>query len=55
MKTSTKIKRAMHVLLVSTLIITSVIMTRNTVRNIKYMYGQEPGGKGFTCFFDMIQ
>jgi hypothetical protein len=54
MKTST-LKNAVQVLMVSALIITSTLITKNIIKNIKHLYGIESAGSGMTCFFDMIQ
>jgi hypothetical protein len=55
MKTSINLKRVLHAIIVVTVIISSVVITKNIVRNIKHLYGLEAAGKGVTCFFDMIQ
>lgn len=49
------LKRIAHAIIVVTLIVASVAITRNIVRNIKHLYGLEAAGNGMTCFFDMIQ
>lgn len=54
MKTTT-LKTTLNILLVCALIISTVIITRNLIHNIKYLYGLESTGKGTVCFFDMIQ
>lgn len=55
MKTIIHFKKALQVIMVCTTIVASVIITRNIVKNIKYLYGMEAAGSGTTCFFDMIQ
>lgn len=54
MKTST-FKKVFHVAIVCTVILTSTIITKNLIKNIKHLYGLESAGNGVTCFFDMIQ
>lgn len=54
MKTTT-LKKAFHFIMVSAVVITSILITRNVIENIKHLYGLEPDGKCITCFFDMIQ
>ncbi len=54
MKT-TSVNRAFQITMVCALIITSTIITKNIIHNIKHLYGLEENGKAITCFFDMIQ
>lgn len=55
MKSSINLKRIVHVTVVTTLLIASVVITKNIVKNVKYLYGLEAAGSGTACFFDMIQ
>lgn len=55
MKTSINLKRIAHAIIVVTVIVSSVVITKNIVRNIKHLYGLEAAGNGVACFFDMIQ
>ena len=55
MKTTINLKRVAHAIIVVTLIISSVVITKTIVKNIKHLYGLEAAGNGMTCFFDMIQ
>jgi hypothetical protein len=55
MKTTIRIKKALQLIMVGTIIIASVVTTKNIVKNIKYLYGLEAAGSGTTCFFDLIQ
>lgn len=54
MKTST-FKKVFHVVIVFTVILTSTLITKNMIKNIKHLYGLESEGSGTACFFDMIQ
>jgi hypothetical protein len=54
MKTTT-LKTGFHIVMISAFIITSIIVTKNVIQNIKHLYGLEANGKAITCFFDMIQ
>ena len=54
MKTST-IKKVFQVVIVCTVILTSTIITKNMINNIKHLYGLESAGNGITCFFDILQ
>lgn len=48
-------KKAMYALMVAVLIIATVVITKNIIHNIKYLYGLESSGSGTRCFFDLIQ
>jgi hypothetical protein len=50
-----KLKNALQVLMICALIITTVIITKNIIHNVKHLYGLESSGSGMTCFFDMIR
>jgi len=50
-----QLKKAMYALIVAILIVATVVITKNVIHNIKYLYGLESSGKGTACFFDMIQ
>ncbi len=54
MKTIT-LKHVLQIVMISALILTTVIITKNIIHNVKYLYGLQPVGSGMTCFFDMIQ
>jgi len=54
MKTTT-LKTTFHIIMVCALIVATVVITKNLIRNVKYLYGLEPSGSGMACFFDMIQ
>lgn len=54
MKTTT-LKKGFHIIMISAFIITSIVITKNVIGNIKHLYGLETNGKAITCFFDMIQ
>jgi hypothetical protein len=54
MKTTT-LKSVFHIIMITALIITILIITKNIIHNVKYLYGLEPSGSGMICFFDMIQ
>ncbi|MBI3519765.1 MAG: hypothetical protein HY062_10465 [Bacteroidetes bacterium] len=54
MKTRT-LKNVLHITLVCTVIIASILITKSIIHNVKYLYGLEPAGSGTTCFFDFIQ
>jgi len=54
MKT-TSLKTIFHIIMVCALIVTTVVITKNIIYNVKYLYGLEPAGSGMTCFFDIIQ
>ena len=49
------LKNALQVLMISALITTTIIISKNIIHNVKYLYGIETVGSGMTCFFDMIQ
>jgi len=48
-------KNALQIIMITALIVTTVIITKNIIHNVKYLYGLESAGSGMTCFFDMIQ
>lgn len=48
-------KTIIHIIMVCAIIITTVVITKNIIHNVKYLYGLEPSGSGMICFFDMIQ
>lgn len=50
-----QLKKAMYALIVTTLIVATVVITKNIIHNIKYLYGLESSGSGTAFFFDMIQ
>lgn len=52
---SITLKKIIHIAMVSSVIIASIMITKNSIHNVKYLYGLEPTGSGVTCFFDMIQ
>ncbi len=55
MKT-TILKKAIHIVMFCLLILTTVIITKVTITNIKYLYGSEKDTSNIlTCFCDLIQ
>lgn len=53
MKTTT-LKFVSHIIMITALIITIVIITKNLIHNVKHLYSLEIPGSGTVCFFDMI-
>lgn len=54
MKT-TALKKAIHITLFCIMLIATIIITKNTVRNVKNLYGQEKAtNTAMTCFADLI-
>ena len=54
MKT-TILKKAIHISLFCTMLIATIIITKNTVKNIKHLYGSEKTtNSAMTCFTDLI-
>ncbi len=54
MKTTT-LKKAIHISLFCMMLITTIIITKNTVKNIKQLYGSEKStNTAMTCFTDLI-
>ena len=54
MKTTT-LKNAMHITLFCVMLIATIIITINTVKNIKQLYGREKlTNNAMTCFTDLI-
>lgn len=49
------LKSTFQIVMICALIITTVVLTKNLIHNVKHLYGIELSGKGTTCFFDMIQ
>lgn len=49
------LKKAMHITLFCMVVLASVIITKNAIRNIKNLYGQEKAtNTAMTCFTDLI-
>ena len=49
------LKQSIHLLLVCLALIATIIITKNTVRNIKQLYGFEKSNHtAMTCFSDLI-
>lgn len=55
MKTTINIKKAFQLIIVATLIVSSVIITRNMIRNVKQQYSMLPAGSGKAFFYGIIQ
>jgi len=55
MKTTTPIKKTMQAIMVTVLIVSSVIITKNIIHHIKYLYSLQPAGMGLSCFLNMMQ
>lgn len=54
MKT-TSLKKAIHITLFCTMLIATVIIAKNTIKNIKQLYGSEKSSNtAMTCFTDLI-
>lgn len=54
MKTTT-LKKAIHISLFCSMLIATVIITKNTVKNIKQLYGSEKANyTAMSCFTDLI-
>lgn len=54
MKT-TSLKKAIHITLFCTMLIATIIITKNTIKNIKQLYGSEKASNtATTCFTDLI-
>lgn len=52
---TTPFKKVFHVFIISIVILTSTIVTKNVILKIKHLYSLESAGNGISCFFDMIQ
>ncbi len=50
-----QIKKAMQVITVTAIIISSFVITKNIINNVKYLYSLQPAGIGLSCFYDMMQ
>jgi hypothetical protein len=54
MKTIT-LKKAMQMTVFCTMLLATVIITKNTIKNVKQLYGSEKASNNSaSCFFDMI-
>lgn len=50
-----KLKQSIHIILFCTLVLITVIITKNTIKNIKYLYSSETRTtNAASCFFDLI-
>lgn len=54
MKTS-QVKKAAQVIIVCSVIITAIVLTKNVFKYVKYVYGIETEGSFTNCMFDIIQ
>jgi hypothetical protein len=55
MKTTINITKGIQIMIITTLLISSVAVTRAIIKNVKHQYSMLPAGSGKTCFYDMIQ
>lgn len=55
MKTTIQIKKTAQLILVAAIIISSVVIAKNMVKNVKHEYTMLPAGSGKACFYDMVQ
>lgn len=55
MKTTISLKKAMQIIIVAAIIVSSVIIAKNIVKDVKHEYSMLPAGSGKACFYDMIQ
>lgn len=55
MKSKISLKKTVQIILVTAIILSSVIIARNMVKNVKHEYSVLPAGSGKACFYDMMQ
>lgn len=55
MKTTISLKKTIQVILVMTIMISSVIITKRIISNIKHEYSMLPAGSGKACFYEMMR
>lgn len=55
MKTTISLKKTTQIIIVAAIIVSSVIIARNMVKDVKYEYSMLPAGSGKACFYDMMQ
>lgn len=55
MKTTISLKKTIQTIIVIALIISSVLLAKNIVKNIKHEYSMLPAGSGKACFYDLMQ
>lgn len=55
MKTTISLKKTVQVILVTAIIISSILIAKTIVRDVKHEYSMLPAGSGKACFYDMMQ
>lgn len=55
MKTTIQIKKTVQIIIVTAVIISSVLIAKNIMKNVKHEYSMLPAGSGKACFYDLIQ
>lgn len=55
MKSTISLKKTVQIILVTAIILSSVIIAKNIVKNVKHEYSMLPAGSGKACFYDMIK
>lgn len=55
MKTNTSLKKVAQFIVVSAVVIASVVIAKQMIKNVKHEYSMLPAGSGKACFYDMIQ
>ncbi len=54
-KTAISLKKTVQIILVIAVIISSALVAKNIVKNVKHEYSMLPAGSGKACFYDMMQ
>lgn len=55
MKTTISFKKTVQTIIVISVIISSVLIAKNIVKNVKHEYSMLPAGSGKACFYDLMQ
>ncbi len=55
MKTTISLKKTVQIILVIAIILSSVVIAGNIVKDVKHEYSMLPAGSGKACFYDMMQ
>lgn len=55
MKSTISLKKAVQIILVIAVIVSSVIIAKTIIKNVTHEYSMLPAGSGKACLYDLMQ
>lgn len=55
MKTTISLKKTVQVIVITAIIVSSALIAKQMIKDVKHEYSMLPAGSGKACFYDLMQ